>query len=359
MQCKVLQQSDLDSNLWDTFVLSNSMGWAYYLYDMIGVDRESTYKNLSFAIVDIENNNEILFIMQLHYFEERPIKKAFLIKEKKLSSRWGFVIKDNLPKRQLRLIKECFENHIDSYIQEHHIRSFEINLPPLTDANLNNIKAINPLIFFNFKPSIRYTYVVDLSKPNDRLLADCEETTRQAIRKLDASNKYIIREAEACEEDCNIFIKLHKETYTRTNAKSDIIEDSYHHHMFFTLIPKKICRVFFLVDKETKNVVASVAILIYKKTAYYWWGDSKNEKEIGVNKYLLFKVIYLIRDSFEKTGLFETGGAYPYLRKGKYKGLNDFKKCFGTSLYIIWGGTYSIPISSLKLRIKKILQMNN
>ena len=88
-------------------------------------------------------------------------------------------------------------------------------------------------------------------------------------------------------------------------------------------------------------------------------GDSKNEKEVGVNKYLLFKVICLIRDSFDKAGLFETGGAYPYLRKGKYKGLNDFKKCFGTSLYIIWGGTYSIPISGLKLRIKKLLQMNN
>ena len=174
MQCKVLQQSELDSNTWNTFVLDNSMGWAYYLYDMIGVDRESTYKNLSFAIIDSDNHNEILFIMQLHYYEDRPVKKAFLVKEKKLTSRWGYVIKDNLPKRQLRLVKECFENHIDSYIQKLHIKSFEINLPPLTDANLNNIKAINPLIFFNFKPSSRYTYVVDLSKPDDRLLADCE-----------------------------------------------------------------------------------------------------------------------------------------------------------------------------------------
>ncbi len=86
--------------------------------------------------------------------------------------------------------------------------------------------------------------------------------------------------------------------------------------------------------------MATVAVLIYNNTAYYWWGDSRNEKEIGVNKYLLFKVICLIRESFGKTGYFETGGAYPFLRRGKYKGLNDFKKCFGTFLMPIYGGEY-------------------
>lgn len=47
-----------------------------------------------------------------------------------------------------------------------------------------------------------------------------------------------------------------------------------------------------------------------------------------------------MRESFGKTGYLETGGAYPFLRRGKYKGLNDFKKCFGTFLMPIYGGEY-------------------
>ena len=356
MECIIKQQKDIDSKKWNDFVYANSMGWAYFLYEMIGVDRNSSFINMSFAIVDKDNNDEILMIQQLHRYQGRSPKKAFLVKEKKLVSRWGYVLKDNLPKKQFNKVKTCFEQYIDNYIKSNHIKNFESRLPPLTKANLENKDSINSLVFFNFKPSLTYTYIIDLSKPDDRMLADCEETTRQAIRKLDASDKYEIIESKGSEQDCQTFIKLHKETYTRTNDKTDIIADEYHYHMFNELIPKGICRVFLLRDKEIQETIATVSILIYNNTAYYWWGDSKNDKEIGVNKYLLFKVICIIREGFGKTGFFETGGAYPYLRNGKYKGLNDFKKCFGTILYPIWGGNYAMPSSSFKLTIKKLLQ---
>lgn len=356
MQCVVVQQSEIDAEKWNAFVHTSSMGWAYFLYEMIGMDRNSSFKNISFAILDKDNNDEILMIQQLHYFEERSPKKAFLINERKIESRWGFVLKDDLPKKHFNKIKECYEQYIDDYIGKHHIKTFESSLPPLTQANIKNKDSINPLIFFNFRPQLRYTYVVDLSKSDDKMLADCEEATRRAVKKIEASEKYEIIEGKATEEDCNTFIKLHKETYTRTNDKSDIIADEYHYHMFFTLIPKGICRVFFLKEKETQEIVAQLSILIYHNTAYYWWGGSKNEKENGINRYLMYKVICIIRESFGKTGWFETGGAYPFLRNGKYKGLNDFKKSFGTILWPIWAGSYTKPYSGLFLTIKRLLQ---
>ena len=356
MNCIIKQQNEIEAQKWNEFVKANSMGWAYFLYELIGVHRNSLFKNKSFAIVDQDNNDEILFVQQLHLCVHRPVQKAYLIKERKLVSQWGYVLKDNLARKQFRSVKECYEKYIDSYIKDNKIHKFNIALPPLTQANLENKTAVNPLMVLNFKPTVRYTYIVDFSKPDDRMLADCEETTRQAIRKLDAADKYIVEECKPTEEDCQIYINLHKETYTRTNDKTGIIADEYHHHMFFELLPKGICRIFFLREKETNEVVATVSILIYNKTAYYWWGDSKNEKEIGVNKYLLFKVMLIIRESFEKTGFFETGGAYPYLRNGKYKGLNDFKKCFGTFLFPIWEGAYEMPSSSFKLTVKKLLQ---
>ena len=35
MNCIIKQQSELNAEEWNSFVYSNSMGWAYYLYDMI------------------------------------------------------------------------------------------------------------------------------------------------------------------------------------------------------------------------------------------------------------------------------------------------------------------------------------
>ena len=356
MNCKIVAQKEIDSKKWDDFVYANSMGWAYHLYDLIGVDRNASYSNFSFAIVDRDNNDEILFVMQLHKTNKYPLLSKFKIKREAFHSRWGFVIKDNLPKKQFRKVKECYENYIDSLMHQYNIKTFDINLAPVTEANIKSNSAINPLIYYNVKPGVRYTYVVDLSKPDDRMLADCEETTRQAIRKLDAADKYEIVEAKPNDDDCNALIKLHKETYTRTNDKTDILSDEYNKYIFFTLLPKGHCRIFFLKERESGEVCATVTILLYKNTAYYWWGASKNEKEVGINKYLLFKAICIIRESFGKTGFFETGGAYVYLRNGKYKGLNDFKKSFGTFLMPIWLGNYSRIKPKWILLTKKILQ---
>ena len=342
MQCIIKQQSEIESGNWNSFVRANSMGWAYFLYELIGVDRYASYRNMSFAIVDHDSNDEILFIMQLHRTSRYGIltKLGLPFWRERLISRWGFVIKDGLVRKHQRMVKECYERYIDNLISTLPAKRLYMELAPLTQDRINSHNAINPLIFFNFRPLVNYTWVVDLSKPDDRMLADCEETTRQAVRKIEASGRYEFLEAKPCDEDCQTYIRLHKETYTRTGAVRDIIADEYHHNIFFNLIPKGISRVFFLKEKESGQVVATVAVLIYGKTAYYWWGDSKNDKEVGVNKYLLFKVICLIRESFGKTGYFETGGAYPYLRKGKSKGLNDFKKCFGTFLMPIFAGEY-------------------
>lgn len=355
MMFEVKPFTAIEKNKWDEFVFSSSMGWVYFLYDMIKFHSNEHYINESFAIVD--ENNEIFMIMQLH----RTPKNT-------LVSQWGFVLKDNLTRKQSRLVKLTFENYIDSYMDKYNIGSFDASLPPLTTQNdPTKHLCINPLMFYNFRPSIRYTYVVDLSKNKDRMLADCEETTRQAIRKYSKSDLYSIVESNGTVEDCNIYIKLHKETFIRTGASKSIIVDSYHKNIFETLIPEGLAKVYFLKDNMTNEYVATVAILLYSnKTAYYWWGASKNNKEIGINKYLLFNVICKLKEYFNNEGYFETGGAYPFLRCGKYKGLNDFKKCFGTFLHPIYTGHYQtlpvphkvIKVLGIKIKYKSKSKVN-
>ncbi len=341
MQCKIKQLIDVKKEVWNSFVYANSMGWAYFLYDVISMDRHVNKEDMSFCVVDIDNNDEILMLVQLHKVKSFPLLSKFNLGNK-LESLWGYVVKDNLTKKQAKQVKKTFEDYIDDYIRKNNIRKFNISLPPLTEKFLTNKSFINPLIYFNFSPKISYTCVVDLSKPQERMLADCEETTRQAIRKIKASEQYEIIESSGTKEELEEYINLHKETYTRTGAEGHIIHDSYHEQMFNKLIPEKICRVYFLRDKSTNTNIASVAILVYKNTAYYWWGCSKNEKGVGINKYLLFNVILKLKEEFKNTGYFETGGAYPHKRSGKYKGLYDFKKSFGTTLFPIYSGTYEM-----------------
>lgn len=145
---------------------------------------------------------------------------------------------------------------------------------------------VNPLMKYGYGPSAiapQYTWIVNLRDSEEQLIARCEQTTRQAIRKYKKNFNWIVVEATNCDEDLETYIRLHEETYTRTGATKAILDIEYQRNIFESLIPEKKCRVFFL-------------------------------KELG--------------------------GAYPYLRNGKKKGLNDFKKCFGCTLHPIFRGEY-------------------
>ena len=341
---KIKQYKDIKQDTWDDFVKSNSMGWAYHLYDLIALDWDVKNPNMSFAIVDTDNNDNIYFIMQMHKKNENT-----------LFSRWGYVLKDNLPPKTFKKIKNCFNDYIDKLQEELNISSFTCTLPPLTEANLpQNCSLINPMIHLGFYPGVRYTSVVDLSKPDERMLADCEETTRQAIRKIEKLNQYEIIMSNGSREDFQTYINLHKKTFTRTDGENKIKEDLYHENMFFNLIPKKLCYVFFLKDKLTDKYVANVAILVYKNTAYYWWGASENDISPGLNKYLLFNIILKMKQHFNNSGYFETGSTYPHLRtNSKSKGMSDYKKCFGVFLHPIYKGDYRF-LTPIKKKPKKL-----
>ena len=212
--------------------------------------------------------------------------------------------------------------------------------------------CINPLMKVGFKPSIAYSWIVNLEGEEEELISKCEQTTRQAIRKFKSSNAYRVVEASGSEKDFLTYKHLHEMTYTRTGIPHEIIYDLYHENIFYNLVPQKRCRVFFLESTSNHDVVAAVIILIYKNTAHYWWGGSVNEKDVGINKYLLWEAMMRVKREYRnhpdikypvcnpQMFYFEVGGAAPFLRKGKYKGISDYKKCFGCKLHPIYTGTY-------------------
>ena len=63
MQCAIKQLFEIQKEVWDSFVYANSMGWAYFLYDVVLMDRHANKEDISFCIVDLDNNDEILMLV--------------------------------------------------------------------------------------------------------------------------------------------------------------------------------------------------------------------------------------------------------------------------------------------------------
>jgi FemAB family. len=345
MKLEIKLFDEIENDIWDNFIRENSMGYAYHLSDVLVIDRCKDWENISFAISNRDIKNNIVMCVQLYKQSVKPeYHRGY---QTVLHSRWGFVVKDGLLEAEKKKIAAFFRDYIDKLFENYDVDEYRIELPPLSlSSQPENFDIVNPVMLFGFKPSIRYTYVIDITKTSDELLAGCEQTTRQAIRKIKNIGKYEVVRAKACEKDYHSYVDMHKETYTRTGAQAGIISEEYHKNMFYNLLPKGICQVYFLKEKEMDENVAAVTILKYKNTAYYWWGCSRDSKEVGVNKYLLFSAIIQVKKELQEECseysniYFETGGAKPYLRQGKYKGLNDFKKCFGTFLHPIFQGDY-------------------
>lgn len=344
MKARIIQRENVDREQWNQFVMKSSEGWAYHLYDLIGIDRYEEDKDISFAIWD-DDKNEIVLISMLHIEQS---KNGVL-----LHSRYGVVQKDGIAPKEERKLCEAYKEYIDELCVRYKVKRLAAGTAPLVEAlQPEQHQLVNPLMKYGYGPSLvtpTYTWICNLNGKEEDLLKRCEQTTRQAIRKLGEADKYEIVEAKNTEEDYQKYVDLHIKTYTRTGAANSIIHAAYQKNIFENLIPAGICRCFFLREKATGEVLASVAIIIHKNSAYYWWGASVDEKEVGINKFLLWKAMMIVKDSYyERTGnqknfWFETGGAYTYARGGKSKGLSSFKKSFGCVLHPIYRGEYVLP----------------
>ena len=228
-----------------------------------------------------------------------------------------------MPHKEERKLCNAYKEYIDSLCVKYNVKKLLAGTVPLVEALQPEKKElINPLMKFGYCPAATtptYTWICNLNGAESELVKKCEQTTRQALRKLEAENRYKIIEASNNKSDYEKYVELHIKTYTRTGATKQIIHEEYQKNIFEKLIPQKICRVFFLKDKDKNEIVASVAIIIHKNSAYYWWGASIDEKEVGINKYLLWKSMNIIKDEYYKNGgdgdfWFETGGAYIYAR---------------------------------------------
>jgi len=329
----IMYYENVDEQKWDTFVQENSLGYVNYLYKFIQIDEEET-QNISFAIFDTYIN-EILLVMPLYIMEiidDKNNKKKY-----KIICRKGLVIKDNLGDRYRDKISKFFVSHINYILEKYENIELQTELPALSLYNLEG-GLINPLVFLGFKPEIRYTWVVDLKKSESKILDDCEETTRRAIKRYCEDNEFYFYETNerTKKQDLEDFYELSKIIYGKSSMKPK--SKIYYKHLI-TELSSSYSKTFFLRRRIDDKPVVAAIILIYNHTARYSLGCSAEDKPNRISKYFIYRIMLELK----KIGIeyFETGGAYPYLPdSAKMKGISDFKKCFGTFLRIIHRGVF-------------------
>lgn len=335
----IVKWEDADRDKWDFFVRSNSMGYAFHLYDVIRLHHWRSFKDRSFCIVDLDKKSEIVLVVRLHE-RHREVDDTFY-----LSSQWGFVLKDFISKRDLGKIIECFREYIDGIIETDKVISYDISFPALTRYMLGKEAIINPAVFFGFRPSIQYTWVKEMEGDNEQLLMDCDQNTRRRIRNIASSGRYTVFEPELNEKSLDDFYRMHKETYARTNHQRLLIDRDYFEYIWYKLSKESVVSIFFCRDNDRGDPIDSIITINYGNTSYYWYGASLDGIDGSVNRYLHWMAMTRCKeDYFRRTGkddfLYETGAAFPYLRSGKEKRISDFKRSFATEMNIRHTGQY-------------------
>lgn len=321
---------DIPQKQWDKFVFENCMGYVNHLYQYIKIDEDNT-SNISFAIIDALSN-ELLLIMPLY------VKKSSS-NEYTVIGRKGLVIKDHLGVRYQSKLAAFFKDYISQILNTYNNTILRVEIPALCRYNLKeSSQLVNPLIFYGFTPDLRYTWVVDLKKDEEKILADCEETTRRAIKKYLGNQDYYfyLTNEKTQTRDIEDFYQLSQLTYERSGAQPKCKQ--YYSNIIANLLPCH-SKTFFLRKKDNGEAVVAAIIFCYNNTARYAWGCSITEKPSRISKYFMYKIML----SLKRYGIeyFETGGAYPYLPKNnKKRGISDFKRSFGTFLHIIHKGTF-------------------
>ena len=245
LKTRVIQKQDVGKEQWDKFVIESPYGWAFHLYDVISVDRYKEDKDISFAIYD-EDKGQIALIAMLHieYKESGNL----------LHSRYGIVPRSGLAHKEQKKLCNAYKEYIDSLCVKYNIKRLLAGTVPIAEALQPQKKElVNPLMEYGYCPAATtptYTWVCDINGDEEELIKKCEQTTRQALRKLEQSNKYEIIEADNNPEDYDDYVRLHIETYTRTGLADEILSDEYQRNIFNNMIPQGICRVFFLKEKE-------------------------------------------------------------------------------------------------------------
>jgi hypothetical protein len=325
---RIITRGELGCKDWDALVDASDEAWLWHRFDL--QDALETWPDStdeSFALSDPEEG-QAAALVPLRCVTKRL---AGLLPVYVLESLGGVAFGKALGERRRRAILAVVRDYFAARMRKGICLEARIFLPAMAPAwRAENCPRINPLLEMGCDNTLTQTWVVDLRGGREAVWKQMEGRARTAVRKAEKAGVTV---REAGPDDRHIYYRLHRETYCRTRVRPH--SENYFSILWDRFLSKGLARVW--VAELDGEPVAAENFGIYKQAAIYWTGAASTKGlECEANSLLQWTAMqWMIDNGIE---WYETGEGFPQYSAGKYKGISDFKKSFGGSLYPYFKG---------------------
>lgn len=183
-----------------------------------------------------------------------------------------------------------------------------------------------------------YSFLIDLSKNNDELLANMHSKTRYNVSLAQKHGVKI--EEDNSNTAFETYLKLMKETTKRQRFFAHA--ENYHRQMWAALHPAGIARL--LVARYRKEILAAWVLFVFNQTLHYPYGaSSRHYREVMPAYAMMWEAIQYGRaNGCRKFDLWGCLGPNPNKNDSWY-GFHRFKAGFGGEM-VHYLGTYDLVI---------------
>jgi hypothetical protein len=330
-QFAVVPFHQIDPTIWEEFVDACDEAWLLHRYDLLQAIStwESRQNNCSFAIKDLCSPGHILAVIPGYVLQSKIVG---LFNWSVIESRGGPVMRNGLGNHVREAVLAMAMDHLQSIARKGTAFEIRLSLENLAPAYRGEkTPRLNPLFNLGCEDISGQTWMLDLRKGKDAIWDNMEKRARNAIRKAEKIGVTVRLAGQP--DDLEIYYDLHCKTYHRTGVQPH--PKAYFEAIWRDFLPSSHAVVFFAeVDNE---IVAAENFGVYKNATVYWSGAASDTGLASqANSLIQWSAIQWMID--HEIDWYDTGEAFPNIKVGKKKGLNDFKKSFGGSLFPIYRG---------------------
>jgi len=331
---KVRQITFPEREIWNNFVSQTPECPILQSFEWGEFKAKFGWQPLRFAV---EDAGEIVGGIQIL---KRPVP---YIKHSILYAPRGPVINyKKLPDREtVRRVIEFLLTEVEKEAEEHRAISLKID-PAVSEKQIEELDLLNTLGFEKAPKQIqpRATFIVNLRRSNDTILASFEEKTRYNIRL--AQRKGVVVQEDPSEKGLNVFYQLYQET---ANRDKFLIHPLRYYQLMRDILFTKGLGTNFIAYYEGKPI-AAVIIFCFGQRVWYMYGASSAEhRNVMPNHLLHWRVIEWARE--KKYKKYDLWGIPANPKEGHpLWGVYRFKKGFNGKL-VKYIGALNFPYSPL------------